>query len=118
MQNDFMTTQLKVQLRTKYYNRLIKIIGKVMGYDDIDCKIEIQGMSTLEASKFVDQIVIRQQAGLISRTAAIARLDRISEEEAREMVKEIEKEEKVKAEQEAKLNKKPDNNQKKGLNNG
>lgn len=101
MQNDMLTTQLKVQLRTRYINRLIKIIGKVMGHKDIDCYIEIHGMSTTEQDKLFDQTIIAYQTGIISRAEAIAKVYKISIEEAEEKAKKIEKEEKAKQEQEA-----------------
>ena len=52
MQNDLLTTQLKKEIRTKQLNRLIKKTGKVLGIEDIDCRIEIRGMSTMEQAKF------------------------------------------------------------------
>jgi hypothetical protein len=56
----------------------------------------------MEQAKYEEKIVARFQAGLISRKKAISRLDRIPLDEAEEEAKEIEAEEKVKAEQEKK----------------
>jgi len=98
MQNDLLTTQLKRGIRTKQINRLIKKTGKVLGIDDIDCRIEIHGMSTMEISKYTDNITLRLQSGSITRAEAISRLDRIPLEEAEEMAKKIEAEEKKRAE--------------------
>lgn len=91
MQNDYLTTSLKKNMREIGINRFIKKIGKVLGYGDIDCRIEIHGMSTMEYSTLNEVIARRFELGLISRKAAIMKLDSISEEEAEEMTKDIEK---------------------------
>jgi hypothetical protein len=56
----------------------------------------------MEQSQLTTNMIERFQAGLISRKVAISRLDRISTEEAEEMIKDIEKEEEAKKEAEDK----------------
>jgi len=74
-----------------FFKRLLIALGKKDG----DFTIEIHGMSVTEAAKFEEKRIARYQAGLISRARAISKLDRISLEEAEEITKEIEKEEKA-----------------------
>lgn len=112
MQNDMLTTASKIRIETAQYNRLFKDLLLASGYPDGECEIEILGMSTMEASVFEERIIARFQAGLISRARAISRLDNVSMEEAEERAKEIEAEEKVKAEQENKNNGGVNNNAK------
>lgn len=102
MQNDMLTTAEKVKIETAQYNRLFRKVLIALGKPEGECKIEIHGMSTMEQAAFEEKIIARFQAGLISRKRAISRLDRIPIEEAEEIAKEIEAEEKVKAEQENK----------------
>jgi hypothetical protein len=87
MQNDYLTTTLKKNMREHGYNRLIKKIGKVLGYEDIDCRMEIHGMSTMEYTTLNEVTAQRFELGLISRKAATMRLDSISEEETEIMIK-------------------------------
>jgi hypothetical protein len=100
MQNDALTTAEKIRIDTAQYNRLFKKILIALGESDGDCRIEIHGMSTTEALKITEETIMRYEAGLISRVRAIAKLDRISVDEAKELDKEIEAEEKVKLERE------------------
>ena len=99
MQNDMLTTSEKARIETAQYNRLFKKLLTALGRPDGDCSIEILGMSTMEQVKFEEKIIARFQAGLISRKRAISKLERVSIEEAEEMAKEVEAEEKVRAEQ-------------------
>ena len=93
MQNDYLTTAIKKRLREAGFNRLWTKIGKAyLSKPNLDCKIEIHGMSTMEKEAQPEQIMQRFQLGLISRKSALIKLDNISEEEAEKMVKEIEKE--------------------------
>lgn len=116
MQNDYLTTSLKKNIREHSLNRLIRKIGKYLGIEEIDCTIEIHGMSTMEYATFTEMMIKRFEAGLISREEAIARLDKLPLDKAEEMVQKIESEQKVIMEQEAKVS---ENNQgnKKGGNN-
>jgi hypothetical protein len=107
-----LTTREKVKIEQAQYNRLFKKILIALKKPDGECRIEIHGMSTMEAAVFEERIIARYQAGLISRARAIAKLDRVPIEEAEEIAKEIEAEEKTKAEQENKIN-----NSNKGVNN-
>lgn len=99
MQNDYLTTSLKKNLREHSLNRLISKIGKYLGIEEIDCKIEIHGMSTMEYSTLNEVIAKRFELGLISRKEAIMKLDTISEEEAEKMIQDIEEEQKMKIEE-------------------
>jgi len=97
MQNDMLTTALKIRLETAQYNRLFNKLLIALGKQGGDCKIEIHGMSTTEATKFEERILARYQLGLISKPRAIAKLERVSIEEAEEKAKEIEKDENLKS---------------------
>jgi len=97
MQNDMLTTAEKIRIETAQYNRLINKIGIASGKPDIDCRIEIHGMSTTESIRLNEETILRFQHGLISRAEAIAKLDRIPIDVAEERAKKIEAEEKAKA---------------------
>jgi hypothetical protein len=96
MQNDYLTISLKKSMREPALNRLFKKIGKSLGYEDLDCKIEIHGMSITEYTTLDERTIKRFEVGLISRAQAIAILDKIPLDDAEKMSRVIEEEQKIK----------------------
>lgn len=113
-----LTTSAKIRIETAQYNRLFKDILIALGKSEGECKIEILGMSTMEASNLEERMIMKYQAGLLPRAWVIAKLEKISMEEAEELSKKIEAEEKIKMEYEQSMqqNKGVNNNAKGGSN--
>jgi len=112
MQNDLLTTNEKRLIQTAQINRLIQMLGKAMGKEEIDCKIVIHGMSTTEITKLTDSTILQVQNGLLDRKSAVMKLNSCSEDEADLILERVDKEQKLQDDSEIQVNK--NNNQPKG----
>jgi hypothetical protein len=79
----------------------------MLGRKEIDFRVDIQGMSTIEIGKLTETTILQVQNNLLDRKTAIMKLNSCSEDEAEEIIKRIDKD----REQEAKFNNSEEGNQ-------